>query len=398
MNVVVVSDSAGINGGAAKVAISSAVGLANLGHKVTLLAGFGPPDPSLESAGVDVSCLEVGTIPRSLRGVRSGLWNPQVYREMDRLLKAQQVEDTVVHLHGFRDSLTASVFQPVFARGFPCVLTAHDYGIACPYGGFFDYRTRQICNLRGGSFSCWTSGCNAGSRLRKGWFNIRHSMQSKLVPKELRHLIVLSDLSESVLRPYLPETCRTHRVDNPVDVEPIGKMTPSDDLPFLFVGALVRHKDPEIAARAAGKVGARLRVLGSGVLEDSLKSNASVDFEGWAGSDAVQAAMRSSRALVFPSIWYEAQPLTVLEAMANGLPVIASDASAARESVARYGGKIFRTGDEAHLAECMQELAGASLLKLGRDTHDAYWADPMTLSRHLVQLEKVYAEVLSNRQ
>src|SRR5260370_27298267 len=50
---------------------------------------------------------------------------------------------------------------------------------------------------------------------------------------------------------------------------------------------------------------------------------ANVTFEGHVGSDRVRAAMRSAKFLVVPSLWYESMAMVVLEAFANGLPVVA---------------------------------------------------------------------------
>ena len=51
MHVLLVADHAFVNGGQAKVAIDSALGLRARGHRVTLFAAVGPPDPRLEPAG-----------------------------------------------------------------------------------------------------------------------------------------------------------------------------------------------------------------------------------------------------------------------------------------------------------------------------------------------------------
>ena len=68
--------------------------------------------------------------------------------------------------------------------------------------------------------------------------------------------------------------------------------------------------------------------------------------------------LRSAHALVFPSEWYEALPVTILEAFACGLPVIAADRGAAGEIV-RHGhtGLHFSPGDD-HALEAQLSWAG----------------------------------------
>jgi glycosyltransferase involved in cell wall biosynthesis len=61
--------------------------------------------------------------------------------------------------------------------------------------------------------------------------------------------------------------------------------------------------------------------------------------------------MREARVLIFPSVCYETGPLTVLEAFACGLPVIASNLGSIAERVTHEKtGLLFNPGDPADLA------------------------------------------------
>ena len=93
--------------------------------------------------------------------------------------------------------------------------------------------------------------------------------------------------------------------------------------------------------------------------------------------------LRNARALVFPSVWYEGQPLTVLEALGLGTPVIVSDVCAGRESVEDgVSGRWFRSNDAASLAAAMRELSNdATARRMSRAAYDLYLgksADPET--------------------
>ncbi len=101
---------------------------------------------------------------------------------------------------------------------------------------------------------------------------------------------------------------------------------------FLFVGYLARRKGLDVALRALGFLKERnwtLDVLGDGSQRKELEALVSelglesrVTFHGF--RDDAGEWMASSGCLLFPS-WQEGLPLTVIEALAVGLPILASD-------------------------------------------------------------------------
>ena len=106
--------------------------------------------------------------------------------------------------------------------------------------------------------------------------------------------------------------------------------------------------------------------------------------------------MRSSRALVFPSIWYEAQPLTTMEAAACGLAVIAADKSAAVEQIHQLGvGEIYPGGDADALAEIMRRYSDTAFAReQGRASREAFLRLDLSEERYLEHVMHIYQREL----
>ncbi len=149
----------------------------------------------------------------------------------------------------------------------------------------------------------------------------------------------------------------------------IGERSPrdEDDGTFLFVGRLRIRKGVEVLFDALrrlrrGDSNPRLTIVGDGEHRAALEATARsmgvercVDFHGRADADEVRAMMRGARALVVPST-YEGMPLVVLEAMEEGLPVIASAVSGIPEVVSdRVTGWLVPPEDPTALATALEE-------------------------------------------
>ncbi len=65
---------------------------------------------------------------------------------------------------------------------------------------------------------------------------------------------------------------------------------------------------------------------------------------------------RESDVYVAPSIWNDPFPLSVLEAMASGLPVVASQVGGISEQLRYGGGVLIPPNNPARLADALQEL------------------------------------------
>ncbi len=166
---------------------------------------------------------------------------------------------------------------------------------------------------------------------------------------------------------------------------------------FVFSGRLVPEKGVLLAARAARAAQARLLVIGEGVQRAELEAGyPEVELLGWLDHAASLKTLRRARALLLPSLWLEVQPLVVLEALANGVPVVLPDTSAARDLVEDGAtGLWFRMGDGEDLARKLRTLSNPNYAReLGAEAYRRYWAAPPTLDSHLEKLEALYRDVL----
>lgn len=403
LHVLIVLDHAHVNGGQAKVALDSAVGLAQRGHIVTIFAAVAPVDPRLAEAGIRVVCLDQPDIVSAgskTAFLRQVIWNSGAARRLrDHLALPGNMPD-LIHVHGWAKALSPSVAAVVARAPCPLVYTIHEYYLFCPNGGFYDYHAHEICNRTPFSPSCLVTNCDHYTYAHKLMRTVRTGVLKWVsrLAQNVDRFIAISDLQEEIARRHLPNGSAITRLSNPIDAvnrgpKPAGA---ANGAPFLYAGRISPEKGLDTLLEAGRRSGLRIRIVGDGPEAPAKKAAyPEMDFAGWKKQAGVIEEMRQARALVFPSVWFEGQPLIVLEALASGTPVIVSDACAGRESVIHgENGLWFRAKDVDDLSAALASLSeDARVEAMSAEAHRRYWAQPLTLDRHLDGLEAIYREV-----
>lgn len=102
---------------------------------------------------------------------------------------------------------------------------------------------------------------------------------------------------------------------------------------FLYAGALVPYKRPELVVEAFNRIGEKLWVVGSGPARKSLERMAgkNIEFFGKVSDSELASIYARSRALVFPGV--EDFGMVPIECMAAGRPVIGLYEGGLKETV-----------------------------------------------------------------
>ena len=402
LTVVICFDHASITGGQAKVAFDSAVGLKRAGHNPIVFTAVGPVSPQLADAGIETICLDQNDLvgnPSRVAAAMQGIWNVTAERALRDLLGRLPRENTIVHVHGWAKALSPSVAMPIARSGLPAIYTIHEYFQFCPNGGFYNYRQHHVCKLTPLSAACWATDCDSRSYSRKIWRNVRLTAAKHVahLPEVFHDYIAISDFQQAIVEPLLPADVTLHRLDNPVSVPDLGMKAKPASGDIIFVGRLSPEKGAFVFAEAARKAGMIPTYVGDGpIAAEIARAYPEARLLGWHDAAGVQARMRAARALVFPSLWYEGQPLTVLEAKALGVPVIVSDACAGRETIEDgVSGRWFKSADVDDLARALVEFGDdATIEAMSRAAYQSFWSDPPTLDRHIERITRIYGAML----
>ncbi len=398
--IIILDDYASTAGGSTSVAIASALGLAARGLAVTYFSCVGPVTPRLHDVpGLNVICLgqpELARDPRRLRAFWSGLRNARAVHAIRRLLATRDPRRTIVHVHTWMKALSPFVLRSVVAQNFPVVVTLHDYFIACPNGGFFEYPTGRICRRRPLSLSCLGCNCDRRNYAQKLWRSVRTALQNRwlALPGRITRYIGVSDFSAAILRPHLPSAAAISVLRNPVECVNEGPAPVADNQSFVFVGRLVPEKGVRLFAEAVAAAQVPAVFVGDGELLPELKRLCpQARFTGWLDPAAIRAELRRARALVLPSLWYETLGLVAIEAAAAGVPAIVSDGCAATDYIRHdENGLHFSHGSASSLATILRVAAADDGLvgRLGGAAYAWYWSDPWTTARHVDGLLEIY--------
>ena len=396
MHVVILAEFASPSGGAEKVALESARGLAEAGLQVTYLQGIaGPVDPLLDHRGITRICLDLPDVwaRNPLAAAVSGVWHARAARALRDALARLPVAPEIVHVHQWTRSLSPAVFPVLFATGAAVVLTLHDYFLACPNGVYYRFDTAEPCTLAPMSAACIRAPCDARSRLHK-WVRVaRTAAAARALSGHRLHVVHVCDASRARMGAMLGRYGLTHhRIDNPVRVAAGAPAAPEAGDGIAYVGRLTREKGADLVAAAAQAAGLKALFIGTGPLAAELRAMPGVEMLGWRSPEAVQAVLRTrARALAAPSRWFETGPLTVYEALAAGIPVVASDRSGAAEKVLPGTTGFVVPPEPAALAAAFAQIADpARVAAMGRAAHARFWAAPMTLARHAEALARLY--------
>ncbi len=299
----------------------------------------------LRARGHEVGLLErsseeLAGLPGRSRGaismLRGGLDPGAVARAVERT-GAQ-----VVHAHNINPLLGPRALRAARAAGARVVMHLHNYRLFCAIA--IGYRDGELCTR------CRGRNTLPGIRLR-----CRGSLPEAVVyatalarqqPAILRlvdHFVVPSRAAAARLAEFGMPTQRISVLHNFV---PAGELADSSSAAqgeqALYAGRLAEEKGVDTAIEAARRSGIPLIVAGEGPDEGRLRrlaAGAPVSFTGRLAADELAQLRRRSALALVPSRWDEPCPYSVIEAMAAGVPVLAS----------RVGGLPEMVGDEAAL-------------------------------------------------
>jgi glycosyltransferase involved in cell wall biosynthesis len=339
------------------------------GHEVQVFSMSHPdnrPCPQADFFVDRVSFTEAAPPLRRVGAAARSIWSREAARKLDALLEAQGKPD-VAHVHAFVYQLTPSIFAPLARRGVPIVQTCHEYAHICVNQRLYEQRTNTICEacVKGsflaplwkrcikGSFAASAAGCLAG-RVDALFGRSRTHIARFITPSAFMRQEMIAAGMDAQKIVHIP---------HPIEARDITPSASQGDA-MLFVGRLVPQKGIRTFLDAAtSNPDIPCRIVGDGPLTEAIRRQTAqagfehVAFVGRLQEEALWNEMRTARAVVVPSEWYEPFGLVIVEAMAAARAVIATNIAGPAEIVeAGRTGLLVPPRDPGALAAAMRRL------------------------------------------
>jgi glycosyltransferase involved in cell wall biosynthesis len=287
------------------------------------------------------------------------VWASDTRDEVAHLIRRERPE--LVHIHNTFLMISPSVYSACRDAGVPVVQTLHNYRLLCPDANLL--RNGQTCDqcVRGTLLHSVIHGCYRDSRPSTAILALMLAVH-RMRQTWTRMVDCYIALSEFAAQKFVEGGLPAHKlVVKPNFVHPDPGVRKGSGEYAVYIGRLSSEKGADTLLQGWKHVRGRvpLLVIGDGPLREELgrefRHDSRVTFCGLLSRAEVLAAMKGARFLVVPSRCYENFPLTIAEAYACGVPVIATCMGAMQELVVHgRTGLLFRPGDAEHLAESVE--------------------------------------------
>ena len=278
------------------------------------------------------------------------VWSSKSMRSFSDLLHRHKPD--LVHFHNTFPLISPAAYYAVQRNDVPVVQTLHNFRLLCPGATLFrEGRPCEECIEKKSLRPAIVHACYRASRPATAAVATMLTVH-RAIGTWRRKVDLYIALSEFARRKFIEGGLPASRVVvKPNFVSPDPGVGDGSRQYALFVGRLSVEKGIAVLASAWRELSQiPLIVAGDGPLS-GMEWPCGATWIGRQPREKILALMREAYVLIFPSECYETGPLTVLEAFACGLQVIASNLGSIAERVTHQRtGLLFNPGDAADLA------------------------------------------------
>jgi len=335
----------------------------------------------------------------------NAVWSREAQRKILKLI--EEKKPNVVHFHNTFLRISPAAYYVVKKKGIPVVQTLHNYRVICP--GSLLMRNGHVCEnclkkkvpWPGVIHGCWRNS-KAGTALVVVMLVVH-----RLLRTWTEQVDVYITPTEFVRRKFIEGGLPAEKiVVKPNFVYPDPGIGEHKENFALFVGRLSAEKGVRTLLSAWRLLkDIPLKIVGNGQLMTEVKERVererfAVEVLGWRTREEVLALMRNASFLLFPSEWYETFGMTIIEAFACGLPVIASRLGAMAEIIEDgRTGLLFEPGNPEDLAAKVEWLLShpQELARMSKEARAEYEAK-YTAERNYEMLMAIYHRALGRQE
>jgi glycosyltransferase involved in cell wall biosynthesis len=396
-------------GGAETYTLALGELLKSRGHDVLFFAMEHPENLECDEKSYFVDYIDYPTLNenKSLSAawavLSRSIWYPEARRQIRKLIKAERPD--IVHIQNIHAHITPAILPEIRKFDIPIVWTLHDFKIICPENSF--YSIDRICEECRGSrfYRCAINRCKKKSLAASAMASMEayaHTFMGTC--KKVDRFVSPSKFLKSKFEEFGWVTPRIDFVRN--FLPDLGQPSYGGKGYGVFTGMLREVKGVTTLLDALKKAGdPKFYIAGDGPIRQQLHDKAAklglnnLRFLGHLDKEPLGELVRDADFSVVPSEWYENCPYAVLELMAAGKPVIASELGGLKELVEhRETGMLFKPKDSSQLAESISALSRDPALAKTLGTAARKKAESeFGPDHHYDCLSKIYANVIEVR-
>ena len=236
----------------------------------------------------------------------------------------------IVHAHNIFYTASPSIFWAAKLAGAKTVITIHNYRLFCLSANFF--RAKQTCfecsdkkSFKSGlQNKCFKNSLLASFTLA---LSIRLSDFLGTWKNKIDHYIVLNEFAKQLLINKGIDPKKIVLKSNFLSAYNLNQVTQIRDNFYLFAGRITEEKGIRHLMNTFTMTSKPLTIAGNGDMVHIINNNVSknIKYIGLQSKAQIQSLLLTCKALIFPSIWIESMPMTLIEAQTMGtIPIVAA--------------------------------------------------------------------------
>ena len=373
----------------------------------------------------------------NFKNIIKTIWNYEAAAKLKKLIKQEKPD--IAHLHNIHNHLSLSIIKILRQARVPIVMTLHDYKFICPNRML--YSRGQICRKCQGHkyYYCFLNKCVQNSRAKsflgmlEAYLNNNILKMADKIDLFIAPSRFIKDIfmdfgfpkeKIKVIHNFIQHFPKYSTV-SPREAEGGNKFSPRGLTPhgesagfvktsgfkkteksrqdyFLYFGRISEEKGIGALIEAVNRMDKKinLKLAGSGPDYNkfaervkNLKLEKNIEFLGPRYNEKLDKLIANAKAIIIPSLWPENFPYAMLEALAGGKVIIASDIGGIPEMIKdNKTGYLFKPGDSDDLARKIEQINNSG--NLGKVEENALAAagklNPSWHAKEIINLYKFF--------